>query len=449
MLGVSDKTELLGAQQLPTGGTDSQTDYKSFDQGAAHTTYPHTYHPSSDAGELQGFARALGASLNGDRAEAGFSPRTNSMVAKMSHERKENFMERASYLALERGPDALFSMSKTLFFVQELELAAIENMDEFCSTAVQTHERDPDDGSSLFQTALAILKAFVGPATLYLPHAFAQGGLLFSVPCLLFSFCFCSFGATCLVQCWRVYGGSYGTIAKKAFGRPGLIAVRTSLILSQCGLCVTYFIFVSHNISALLQRYLHIQVDTVWLVIAQACIQVPLVFVPQLKYFALTNLCADVLILFGLVVLMSYSSQALRTNGVHFKDKVIPLFNDQGFASTFGQCVLCFEGLALTLPLQCAAKPRSQDSFLLLFVCTIGCVTLFWVGFATLNWFAIGNTVQTVLMLSLPPDGYIAAVQAAYCAAVVFTFPLQLFPAITILNRGATKIGMFKTRSAR
>jgi hypothetical protein len=266
---------------------DSLADYRSFDRAdsLARADYPHTYHPASDAGALQGFARALGASLK-DVREAGLSPRTKQMVEEMSNERKDNFMERASFLALERGPDSLQSLRRSLFMVQNLELTAIENMDDFYSTAIvnrRVHARDPDDGSSLFQTTLAILKAFVGPATLYLPHAFAQGGLLFSIPCLLASFCLCSFGASCLVQCWRVYGGSYGTIARKAFGRPGLIAVRTSLVLSQCGLCVTYFIFVSHNLSALIRQYLHVQVDLVWLVVAQAVLQLPLVFVPQLK----------------------------------------------------------------------------------------------------------------------------------------------------------------------
>ena len=164
----------------------------------------------------------------------------------------------------------------------------------------------------------------------------------------------------------------------------------------------------------------------------------------------MTNLVADLLILFGLVVLMCYSGSALNRDGLsHFQGGVVPLINVHGLASTFGKCVLCFEGLALTLPLQEAVKPRSQRQFLRLFVCTIGCVTVFWVIFATLNWFAIGNSVHTVLMLSLPSDKWIAAVQAAYCLAVVFTFPLQLFPATTILNKGAVFLGCFKKRSAQ
>jgi proton-coupled amino acid transporter len=169
---------------------------------------------------------------------------------------------------------------------------------------------------------------------------------------------------------------------------------------------------------------------------------------------------------------MAYCSHLLLNDGLHFRAaststngspviarsgggggggwSAVPLFNDKGFAATFGQCVLCFEGLALTLPLQDACAPRSQEKFLGLFITTIGCITMFWVVFATMNWFAIGNTVQTVLMLSLPPDDdWIAAVQIAYCIAVVFTFPLQLFPAVTILNRGAVKVGWFKKRSPR
>ena len=111
-------------------------------------------------------------------------------------------MERASYIALKPH-----GFRRRLLVIEKLELAAIGRIDSFYGTAYREkliQSRDKDDGSSLAQTSLAVLKAFVGPATLYLPHAFAQGGLLFSVPCLVAAFCLCSYGAGCLVQCWYV-----------------------------------------------------------------------------------------------------------------------------------------------------------------------------------------------------------------------------------------------------
>lgn len=48
-------------------------------------------------------------------------------------------------------------------------------------------------------------------------------------------------------------------------------------------------------------------------------------------------------------------------------------------------------------------------------------------------WIAFGDDVNTVLTTSLP-DGILATmVQLAYSVAVIFTFPLQIFPALEII----------------
>jgi proton-coupled amino acid transporter len=53
---------------------------------------------------------------------------------------------------------------------------------------------------------------------------------------------------------------------------------------------------------------------------------------------------------------------------------------------------------------------------------------------------AFGNDVQTVLTTSLPANALATTVQLAYSVAVVFTFPLQNFPALEIACRTISSV---------
>jgi solute carrier family 36 (proton-coupled amino acid transporter) len=50
-------------------------------------------------------------------------------------------------------------------------------------------------------------------------------------------------------------------------------------------------------------------------------------------------------------------------------------------------------------------------------------------------WMALGNDVRTVLTTSLPAGPTTTTVQLAYSVAVIFTFPLQNYPALEIACR--------------
>ena len=62
-------------------------------------------------------------------------------------------------------------------------------------------------------------------------------------------------------------------------------------------------------------------------------------------------------------------------------------------------------------------------------------IMCFYAIFGTANWMAFGSTVRTVLTTSLPHSILATTVQLAYSIAVVFTFPLQNFPALEIACR--------------
>ena len=66
---------------------------------------------------------------------------------------------------------------------------------------------------------------------------------------------------------------------------------------------------------------------------------------------------------------------------------------------------------------------------------TILSIMAFYVFFSITCWASLGNDVRTVLTTSLPAGNAATSVQLAYSIAVIFTFPLQNFPALEISCR--------------
>jgi proton-coupled amino acid transporter len=60
-------------------------------------------------------------------------------------------------------------------------------------------------------------------------------------------------------------------------------------------------------------------------------------------------------------------------------------------------------------------------------------IVVFYIFFAMICWASFGNGVKTALTASLPDETFSTVVQFAYSIAVIFTFPLQAFPALEIV----------------
>ena len=68
----------------------------------------------------------------------------------------------------------------------------------------------------------------------------------------------------------------------------------------------------------------------------------------------------------------------------------------------------------------------------------ISSIVAFYIVFAVTCWAAFGSTVRTALTASLPPGAYSTSVQFAYSIAIIFSFPLQNFPALEVVFHSST-----------
>jgi len=99
--------------------------------------------------------------------------------------------------------------------------------------------------------------------------------------------------------------------------------------------------------------------------------------------------------------------------------------------------VLLFEGsITLLVPLQEAVdEDEDRALFPTVYKRVILGIICFYAFFGITCWMAFGDEVRTVLTTSLPDGPLATTVQLAYSVAVIFTFPLQNFPALEITTR--------------
>ncbi|KAJ1664852.1 hypothetical protein IW140_003921 [Coemansia sp. RSA 1813] len=278
-----------------------------------------------------------------------------------------------------------------------------------------------------------LVKAFVGTGVLVLPRAFYNGGLTFSA--ILMS-TIAWYALHCMVLLSDVYlkiGGSYGDLALKLYGPPLKYCVMVSIVLAQLGFCCAYVIFVATNIQDLWNSLTHCryQISTEKWILAQLLVYVPLAFVRRIKKFASLSVVGTFFIMIGLGYLFVYDFWLIAKRGpadvVHFNPSKFPLL--------VGTAAFSYEGISLVIPI--VESMERKDKFNgVLTASLVVCAGLFvLIGF--FSYLALGDSVEAVVLLNLPSGTvWTQGVQLLYSLAIIMSVPLQLFPAIRIIESG-------------
>ena len=305
---------------------------------------------------------------------------------------------------------------------------------------VEARREARQSGFTLQQAFLATVKSAVGPAVLYMPRGFEEGGLAFSLGMLVLSFALFGLGATRLLEAWALHGRSYSGLMGKAFGPKGVYLCRVTIVLQQCGICLTYVIFIATNCRELWAYWTGATPTLATCCALQLLVLVPLSWIRDMQTFATTNLIANALILYALIVLALHATTTIA-HDPPASLSTLPLFNRESFYLFVGTSAFVYEGsAALVVPLQEAVKPDRRADFSKMYVRTCAGIIATYICFGALNWIAYGKSTQVVLTLNLPRGPWKASVQLAYSLAVVFTFPLQLYPAVQILKSVGRKL---------
>lgn len=295
-------------------------------------------------------------------------------------------------------------------------------------------ERGPPGTSSPAKAILLLIKAFVGTGVLFLPKAYKNGGMAFSNAvlagvALLNYYCF-----LLLVAVHEKIGGSFGDMGGILYGKYMRVLILASIALSQVGFVAAYIVFTAENLQAFIVAISNCRtwIDIKFIVLMQLVIFLPFSLIRDISKLGFTALVADAFILLGLLYLTYYDIYTLAAN--HGISDIVN-FNPRDWNLFIGTAVFTFEGIGLIIPIKEAMKQPAKFPTVLAVVMVI--ITVIFVGMGALSYAAFGSSTRTVILLNLPQDNrFVNVIQLLYSLAILLSTPLQLFPAIRILENG-------------
>ncbi|KAI8450951.1 transmembrane amino acid transporter protein-domain-containing protein [Phakopsora pachyrhizi] len=294
--------------------------------------------------------------------------------------------------------------------------------------------RDGNNGNaSVSQAVFMTLKSLVGTGILLLAKAFANGGILFSILMLIIVSIMSLYSYVLLVQTRLHIAGGFGEMGGILYGPWFRNTILFSLVISQLGFVAAYTIFIAQSLQAFIlavSQCKHL-VPIFVLIFAQVLVYLPLAMIRNIQKLSWTALVADAFILIGLLYVFGYEFSSIATKGA----AQIKLFNPESFPLMIGTAVFTFEGIGLVIPITESMKEPQKFPRVLVGV-MVGLTFLF-AGAGAAGYVAYGANAQPVVLLNLPQsDKSVNAVQFLYSMAIMLSTPLQLFPAVRIMENG-------------
>ncbi|KAI7906870.1 transmembrane amino acid transporter protein-domain-containing protein [Cokeromyces recurvatus] len=301
----------------------------------------------------------------------------------------------------------------------------------------QTLQGKATPGKAMF----LLLKSFVTTGIMFLPKAFYNGGLVFSIFAIV-AWAFISLWSfLLLVQTRLIVPASFSDMGGVLYGSKMRKAVLVSITLSQIGFVCAYMIFVAENLQALVLTFskCRVLIPMHLLILAQSFAFIPLAMIRKIQRLSIFALIADVFIVIGLSYLFYYDIKELIVIGI----AKVEMWNPVHFPLFIGTAAFTFEGIGLVIPITESMKePKKFPSVL---TKTLVIITCLFISMGALSYMTFGDNMQTIILLNLPSkDPMVSTIQTLYSFAICLSIPLQLFPAIRIMENG-----LFTTKSGK
>ncbi|GAA5801756.1 transmembrane amino acid transporter protein-domain-containing protein [Helicostylum pulchrum] len=301
----------------------------------------------------------------------------------------------------------------------------------------QTLQGKATPGKAMF----LLLKSFVTTGIMFLPKAFYNGGIIFSIFAIIAWALISLWSFLLLVQTRLAVPASFGDMGGVLYGSRMRIAVLVAITLSQIGFVCAYMIFVAENLQSLVLTFskCRVSIPMHLLILAQSFAFIPLAMIRKIQRLSVFALIADVFIVIGLIYLFYYDIKELATVGmVH-----VEMWNPDHFPLFLGTAAFTFEGIGLVIPITESMKDPKKFPLVLTRALTV--ITCLFITMGTLSYMTFGENVETIILLNLPSkDPMVSSIQTLYSLAICLSIPLQLFPAIRIMENG-----LFTTKSGK
>jgi len=272
--------------------------------------------------------------------------------------------------------------------------------------------------------AATLFKANLGTNILYMPHAFNQGGYVVGLAFLV-SLAFLSVICVArLTQCKTGSKESYGDIMERATGATGRGAVNFCIVLLQVGTCCCYLVNVANMVG---ESFLP-HVDRRILILVQGVVVAPLVLIRNVAKLSPITVFGGVMTILGIALTFGAIGARLGSDGV---SDVEP-FRPQGLLVCLGIACFTFEGIGLAIPVFESA--RHPHKFVAVYSMTITGILVLIVGMSGLGYFAFGSATDTLVLINLDKGVLSDTIRIMFSLVMLLSFPLQMLPAIRIVE---------------
>jgi len=295
--------------------------------------------------------------------------------------------------------------------------------------------------SSNVQASFTLFKSFLGTGVLALPYAYKTAGLGLALIVILIVSAMTSrcFFLLLDVAAERIGIGkiSLQKLTQDVLGTKGKYAVQASVMIMQLGCCIGILIFTRDFLNHVLCEFgvESLCNKTIFNVLFCLVLTVPLTLINNMHYFYIPSLAANFFILAGLASQMFYNAQVLQerpelksTLGTHLKE-----FNWTNLPLFFGIATYAFEGVGIIFSIRSSMEKPQDFKFLLKNQMLI--LSAIYVIFPTFCYVALADRLTDIIFFTLPTDDpFYLLIQILYAMSALFTFPVQFFPAIRIME---------------
>jgi len=202
--------------------------------------------------------------------------------------------------------------------------------------------------------------------------------------------------------------------------------VNVSLVLVQSGTCIGYSIMISQVVQSTLVPWM-----PAWqIILCEAALFAPLALIRKISKLWPLTLLGTVLVLAGLFTTLWLISKHVLTRDIQWDE--LREVHPQGFLTFLGTACFSFEGIGLVIPI--SDSIRNPQRFLYIYASTIVLICLLNGAVGFIGYVAFGQAAQSMVLLNFPQGPLEAFVRAAYNVAMVCSFPLQLMPALRLVE---------------
>ncbi|KAI8048818.1 transmembrane amino acid transporter protein-domain-containing protein [Syncephalis plumigaleata] len=314
-----------------------------------------------------------------------------------------------------------------------------------CKEMAMVEARHHEGTASVTRAVFMLIKAFVGTGILFLPKAFENGGMWFSICLMTFVGALSYYSYMLLVHSRNAVlastngnvagGASFGEIADVLYGRYMRWIVQFSIAISQIGFSCAYIIFIAEMLQAVTKSLSNCAtiISVPVFIVVQIAILVPFALIRRIERLGFASLMAELFMLFGIVYILYFDINILVSQGV---SSSVQALNTNSFALFIGTAVYSYEGIGLVIPIVEAMK--EPQKFPRVLAITLIVSTMLFVGVGAISYAALGDTVEGPITGNLNQrHPIVQTLQILYALAILLSVPLQMFPAITILEKGS------------